>query len=390
MRIAAAIGPGHHGQLLLYGLRANGIAYRAVEQWPDLTVTDWDRFGDLRPVARWAWYRHERRLLWAVWRRLPWLGRKETPRTLDYALFDYAVAHFLERCDLFLGWSQVSLHSLGLARRLGMPTLLEHPMSHVDAWVRLVRAEYRRWAGRASGFYSDFPSLLLGRMRREVQLADRISVLSTFARETFVREGVAPERLLTLPLAVDAGHFSPDGGPAPSGRFHVLYVGRVELPKGVPYLLQAVAPLAQGLELALAGPVLPEMEPVLARLGGPHVHLLGMVAARELPACYRQADVVVMPSVNDALGLVILEAMACGVPVIASAHSGGPDIITDGEDGFVVPAGDAAALGDRIATLLADRGRARRMGEAARAKILARYTPAHYAERLYRVLRAAC
>jgi glycosyltransferase involved in cell wall biosynthesis len=89
--------------------------------------------------------------------------------------------------------------------------------------------------------------------------------------------------------------------------------------------------------------------------------------------------------VNDAFGLVILEAMACGVPVVASDRSGAPDIIDDGVDGFVVPARDSAAIRERVERLRDPRLR-KRMGEAARAKILSRYTPAHYATRVGAVL----
>jgi glycosyltransferase involved in cell wall biosynthesis len=154
-----------------------------------------------------------------------------------------------------------------------------------------------------------------------------------------------------------------------------LCVGRLELLKGIPYLLEAVP------DATLVGTLHDEVRPWLRDAA-----VLPPVPRAELPDLYRRAEVVVFPSVNDAFGLVILEAMACGIPVVASDRSGAPDIIDDGVDGFVVPARDSAAIRDRVERLRDPRLR-KTMGEAARAKILSRYTPKHYAARVGEVLR---
>jgi len=365
MRVTATLGPGHHGEELLAALRANRIEYRAVSQSPDFVVEDWPGARVVHP-----WYRHFRRLLWGSWRRLPRLGKSETPRVLDYLVYEAAAARRLELCDVYIGWSQVSLRSLEKAKYLGIPTLLEHPMTHVAEWRRIMAEEYRRWGG--DHFYSQFPALLVARMNAEVAAADYISVLSSFARQTFIAAGVVPERILELPLSVDSELFSPAN--IEKENIRVLCVGRLELLKGIPYLLEAVP------DATLVGSVHDEVRPHLR-----HATVLEPVARARLPELYRRAEVVVFPSVNDAFGLVILEAMACGVPVVASDRSGAPDIIDDGVDGFIVPARDSAAIADRVERLRDPRLR-RQMGEAARAKILSRYTPAHYAARVGAVL----
>lgn len=373
MRVTATLGPGHHGGLLLDALRAGGIQFRAVSAWPDLAVEDWPGQKKIH-----AWYRRSRRVMWGAWRRLPWLGAHETPRVLDLWVYEVFAARQLEPCDLFLGWSQVSLRGIRRAKQLGVPSLLEHPMTHVGAWTRIMAEEYARWGGRA--FYSQFPRSLAARMEAEVREADYISVLSTFARRTFLDEGVAAEKLLELPLGVDHRRFSP--GAPHEGGYTALFVGRLELLKGVQYLLEAVEPLPN-LTTRLVGTRYPEIEPMLRR--HPHVECLTGVPSAQLTEQYRRADVLVFPSLNDALGLVILEAMACGLPVIATDRSGGPDIISDGVDGFVVPARDPAALRDRLERLR-DPALRKKMGEAARAKILSNYTLDHYAGRVVRIL----
>lgn len=317
-------------------------------------------------------------LTWALWRRLPRLGRHETPRGLVYALFDRLAERYVGRCDLFVGWSQVSLRSLRRARRLGAVCLLEHPMSHVETWMTLVQEEYARWGG---GSYSLFPPFLVERMKREYEAADYISVLSSFARRTFLEAGAPAGKLIQLPLGVDADLFSP--GPREDGPFRVLYVGRLELLKGVQYLLQAFAELAlPDAELTLVGPVLPEVRPVLRRFVDARVHVLGEVPHERLPAYYRRADVLVFPSINDAFGLVILEAMACGIPVVATEHSGAPDVIDDGVHGFTVPIRSVGGLKERLQWLATHRDEARQMGRQARLRVLDGFTWRHYEERL--------
>jgi len=384
MRVTVVVGPGPYDRFLLGAVAGAGALHRAVRAWPRFLVEAWDPGNETAiPVARAPWYDGVQWLTWAVWRRLPLAGRYETPRASFCALFDHLARRYVDSCDLFIGWSQVSLVSLRRAKKLGGQTLLEHPMSHVDTWMRLVREEYARWGRGADGFYSLFPRLLVRRMRREYEEAGYISVLSSFSRRTFLEAGIAEERLIQIPLGVDSQVFHP--GPPHDGPFRILYVGRLELLKGVQYLLQAFSELRlPGGELWLVGPVLPEMGPILTRYGGRQVRIVGEVPHAELPEYYRGADVLVFASVNDAFGLVILEALASGLPVIATEHSGGPDVIEDKVHGFVIPIRDMNALKERLRYLFDHRDEARAMGMAGRERVLTGFTWDHYAKRLLR------
>jgi glycosyltransferase involved in cell wall biosynthesis len=110
-------------------------------------------------------------------------------------------------------------------------------------------------------------------------------------------------------------------------------------------------------------------ESLFRRLGGlaPGAVAVGPRTGAALAAEYASADIFVLPSVEDGYGLVTIEAMSAGLPVVVSDHAGSAEAVRDGETGFVVPVRDPATLRDRLQTLLADPVLRRRMGAAARA-----------------------
>ena len=264
-----------------------------------------------------------------------------------------------------MGWSQVSLKSIDVARRKGALTLLEHPMPHVDTWIEIGVEEYQRWCHGPASRRGLWPDSLIRRMRREYDAADIISVPCTYVASTFINAGIHADRLVRIPLGVDTTRFRP--AQRHDGPFRILFVGRVELWKGAQYLLQAFSQLkTTNAELWLAGRVLPEIEGTLARFGGDRVRVLGQVPNADMPGIYQQADVLVFPTLLDGFSLAIAEAMACGIPVIATEHSSGPDVIDDGTDGFVIPVRDVDAIVDKVTWLDQHRGHAREMGVAVR------------------------
>jgi glycosyltransferase involved in cell wall biosynthesis len=223
------------------------------------------------------------------------------------------------------------------------------------------------------------------------RLFDRYLAVSEFSAGLL---GAPPARTQVIYGGADPRRFAPD--PA-ADRDGVLFVGRLTPHKGIDRLLQA---LPAGAVLRIAGsaghdPHPPERDypDLLRRLAqGRDVSFLGPVADSELPELYRRAAVLALPSVDrtcygrpvpvsELLGLVALEAMASGTPVVASRIGGLAEVVVDGETGFLVPPGDAAALGDRLARLLSDRRLAARLGAGARDLVLDRFTWRACAER---------
>lgn len=159
----------------------------------------------------------------------------------------------------------------------------------------------------------------------------------------------------------------------PPPAFIVLFVGLLVPVKGVEILLQAVAHLGDERVLCVLvgeGPMRGELE-AQARQAGiePQVLFAGQHPTHEIPAWINAADVVVLPSYSEGRPNVVVEAQACGVPVIATRVGGTPELVNDGETGLLVDSGDPAQLALAITSLLQDEGKRRRLGQAGRAGI---------------------
>ncbi|HEY2950206.1 MAG TPA: glycosyltransferase family 4 protein [Micromonosporaceae bacterium] len=225
-----------------------------------------------------------------------------------------------------------------------------------------------------------------GKGRLLPALVERFLTVSQFSADQL---DTPAERTRVIYGGADPTRFRPDPDAA-GAREGVLYIGRITPHKGVDRLLRA---LPGGASLTIAGstghdPRFPERDypRLLRRLAtGREVRYAGPVGEDDLALLYRRAAVFVLPTVErtcygrrvgvtELLGLSVLEAMASGTPVVASRTGGLPEIVRDGETGFLVAPGDVAELRDRIDRLLRDPALARMMGRAARAVVLDRFT----------------
>lgn len=223
------------------------------------------------------------------------------------------------------------------------------------------------------------------------RLFDRFLTVSRFSADLL---GAPPARTRVIYGGADPRRFAPQPG---TDRDGVLFVGRLTPHKGIDRLLRAL-PARAALRIAGSGghdPRPPERDypDLLRRLAQDRdVTFLGPVPDPALPGLYRRAAVLALPSVDrtcygrhvpvsELLGLTALEAMASGTPVIASRTGGLAEVVVDGETGFLVEPGDLAALNDRLALVLSDRGLAARLGANARDLLVQRFTWRACAER---------
>ncbi|HTG12565.1 MAG TPA: glycosyltransferase, partial [Candidatus Eisenbacteria bacterium] len=158
--------------------------------------------------------------------------------------------------------------------------------------------------------------------------------------------------------------------------------------------LAAARALPAGVQLVLcaSSPDTPELRARLeaAVTGRPEIRWINaMLPVPEVVQLYSHAAVFVCPSIYEPFGLINLEAMACGTPVVASRVGGIPEVVVDGETGRLVEPGDVAALGQALRETLADPERARRMGAAGRGRVEAHFSWDRIADRTIAVYRDA-
>jgi glycosyltransferase involved in cell wall biosynthesis len=245
--------------------------------------------------------------------------------------------------------------------------VVRHRCLEGSRW-RSVAAAADAYASRARGVYDR---------------VDRFLAPSAFLRDRVADGGLPADRVQVLPNPVVA---APQPRPAAVGS-DALYASRLVAEKGVDTLLDAAARLPPGVRVRLAGSGRLERA-VRARTAaeGLPVDVLGPLPPSEVAAELRAAAVAVLPALWwENCPMAVLEAAAQGVPVVASAVGGVPELVDDGRTGLLVPPGDAAALAGALTRLLSDPAEAGRMGRAGWARVRARHDPAAHVAALQEV-----
>ncbi|HLE83314.1 MAG TPA: glycosyltransferase, partial [Thermoanaerobaculia bacterium] len=231
--------------------------------------------------------------------------------------------------------------------------------------------------------------------------AARALAVSGAARDAWAAAGLAPERLTVVHNGVDVGGVRRGAGEA-AARAAIrrelgvaadaplaLTVSVLRAGKGLEVLLEAVPAVLDALPRARFavvgdGPARDSLQ-ASAAAAGLTAALVWTGFRRDVPALLAAADLFVLPSLDDAFPTALLEAMAAGLPVVATRAGGIPEIVDDGATGVLVPAEDPAALARAVAALLADPAARRALGRAGRRRVAERFSTADWLGRLERV-----
>ena len=254
-----------------------------------------------------------------------------------------------------------------------MPHALFGWVARLACGARIITTWYGvelRWVKGAMPWLRPF-------LRWALRISDQAVAISSYTAREMTELAAVPVRVIPYTIALpDAA----TGAKPREGTFEILFVGRLVERKGVTHLVEAVRRLPAALNPHLTiigeGPERLGIEAQVAQEDlAARVTVRGRVSAADLREAYAGARVLVLPAVVDArsdtegLGVVLLEAMAYGVPVIASAIGGITDIVVDGESGLLVPPGDATALAAALERVAQDRTLAQRLGEAGQRRV---------------------
>lgn len=330
MKIIVSAGGRFHAFELARQLYVRGLLHRLFTAYPKQKVYEVDHaYVRTHPLLMTAYH---------LLNRLPIERASRILGTLPTVEYDRWVARNLDTSDLVVSLSSYAVETFRSARRMGAVTVCDRGSSHIAYQAEVLREEYRQF-----GIASDpMDERLMERELIEYEETDYISVPSTFVWRTFVEKGVPESKLLKIPYGVDLSVYRPM--PKRDDTFRVIFAGTASIRKGIPYLLEAIAPLhLSRFEVVLVGHVQPGLEPLLRRYRG-SIRRMGFVPRLRLPEVYSQGSVLVLPSIEEGLALVQAQAMACGLPVIATPNTGAEDLFTHGVEGIIVPPRSAESL----------------------------------------------
>jgi glycosyltransferase involved in cell wall biosynthesis len=270
----------------------------------------------------------------------------------------------IESADIVIGFDTSSWLLIDRAHRAGKRFILDqttaHPKTGREAWTRATK-DFPEWRDVAPASLDS----VLQNQQLEHEHADLLVAASSFARDTLIANGVAESKIRVNPYGVDLERFHPaqqSANPSPQLRF--LSVGGINPRKGVPILLSAWKKLQPtDAELWLIGDVSENVRSLIPDLPG--LKILGRKSRGELPHLLRSCDVFVFPSYFEGFGLVLLEAMASGLPIIATESTAAPDLIGDSGAGKLIQSGDVDQLIDAMKYFIENRHELRQFAQHA-------------------------
>lgn len=281
------------------------------------------------------------------------LSSRERPFSVIgvYRHFDANVARRLRHAgaDGVYAYEGGALQTFREAKRLGLRTFYELTTGHWHWKRKLLQAEAQR-NPESAPYLSQLrdSDRHLAEKNEELQLADVVFVPSQHVRRTL--SGIVPDEKIRV-VGYGAPPVEPCQRETPdvSRPLKVLFAGILSRQKGIGYLLDAIDLIGTGLELTLIGRLIND-DPKVEKACSEH-RWFQTVPHSQMLATMKESDVLVLPSFSEGFGMVVTEAMACGLPVIVTPDVGASDLITNGKEGFVVPPASAEAIAEALNAL---------------------------------------
>ncbi len=358
MRVAISVLGRFHAFNLAHQLQKRNALAQLITSHPKYDAVKYGVRAEL--TSSLVWLEAMRRL----WYKMP-LKTRWNAQYFFSSMYDRAAANVLRPgAQLFVGWSGSSLKSLRRAKAFGMVGVVERGSSHMLYQQKILTEEFARLGMR---FSHTHPKVIEQELA-EYDEADAIVTPSSFARRSFLSEGFAEGKIITVPYGADLSEFRPV--PKEDDKFRVIFCGGLTIQKGVHYLLQAFSELRlPQAELWLIGGVSEEMRPFLERYSSSNIVVQGHKPRSELLWYYSQGTIFCLPSLQEGMAMVLLQAMACGLPLLCTTNTGGEDIVREGIEGFIIPIRDVDALKAKLQWAYDHRSQCLEMGRAAQQRV---------------------
>jgi glycosyltransferase involved in cell wall biosynthesis len=265
------------------------------------------------------------------------------------------------------------------ADRAGALKVIDCQNSHPTSYYGFAQRECDIWC---PGEKVPIPRRMFARMNRELQRADLILCPSTFVKDTMLANGIAEKKCFVGPFGVDTSVFSPRRAIPAKPRF--ISVGMILLRKGHQYLFRAFELVKRTIpdaELICVGSHKADFRRERPRWEGTFTHYPSL-SHQKLASLLTECTAFVLPSLEEGFARVLPEAMAAGLPIIASHESGATTLVEDGIEGFIIRPSEPRQIAEAMIRLAQDPALNQRMGEAAYQKGAVRNTWQDYGDRL--------
>ncbi|ACV67681.1 glycosyltransferase family 4 protein [Desulfohalobium retbaense] len=371
MKVIVSVNGRFHAFDLAIQLHRHNVLHSLITSYPKFKVLEWNiKKSQIKSLIFTEIFKRSIQRLPNLCSNLPTIAQK--------FIFDKRTASNIPSdADIFVGWSSNSLHSIRKAKQMGLVTILERGSAHMLTQQKLLTDEYEKYGLKPK----IAPDKIVEKELKEYEEADYISIPSSFVSQSFVEHGINKNKLIQVPYGVDLTHFKQIE--KEDSIFRVIYAGRLSLQKGSHYLLQAIYELdLPNFEFWHLGSMAQEIEPFLKKYDSKKIFLKGHKPQNELYKYYSQGNVFCFPSIHDGFGMVIIQAMACALPVIGSEKTGTSDIVEDNKDGFVIPIRDVEAIKEKILYLYENQDICYQMGQAAKEKVSSGFTWDDYGRKM--------
>ncbi len=261
----------------------------------------------------------------------------------------YRIDH--NNTKILISWSGAAESSFKSNLNKNCIKILERGSSHIQFQQKILEEEYQKFGIKKEIINKQ----VLEQELKEYELADYIVVPSLFAKNTFLEFGTKEEKIICVPYGVDLEEFKKNH--KKHDNFIILNVGQVSIRKGSYYLLKAFTDLnLKNCELHFVGTIDLDMKKIIGEFReNKNIKFFNHVPQNKLLNYYNNSDIFVIPSIEEGMAVVQLQAMACGLPVICTTNSGGSDIIDENENGYIINIRDIEKLKEKISYLYNNR-----------------------------------
>lgn len=275
----------------------------------------------------------------------------------------------IKKSSAVIGFDTSSWIIINKCRNLSIPFILDVSIAHSNSKNLIYEAiakQYPTWTNTLELKSQK----LLEIEQKELENSTHIVVASTFSKNSLIQNGIVDYKISMNPYGIDLSAFPLKPIFNKTNIIRFIFSGLVDARKGIPLLLDVFKQLnSNKAMLSIVGPIQANIEQLIRKnYELENIEIIGKVPHIEMPELIQRHDVFVFPSYFEGFALVILEAMASGLPVITTTATAGPDIIENGIEGFIIEPGDKEGLTAAIQFFIDNPSQIEIMGRAARKK----------------------